>query len=46
MNKTYAFSESSKVKSNSILVIYVPKTNCCKDNIKWFDDNELLKKSR
>lgn len=47
MNKTYAFSFSeSKVKSNSILVIYVPKTNGCKDNIKWFDDNELLKKSR
>ena len=47
MNKTYAFSFSeSKVKSNSILVIYVPKTNGCKDNIKWFDDNELLKKRR
>lgn len=43
MNKTYAFSEG-KIKSNSISVIYVPKTNGCKDNIKWFDDNKLLKK--
>ena len=44
MNKTYAFSEG-KIKSNSISVIYVPKTNGCKDNIKWFDDNKLLKKT-
>lgn len=43
MNKAYAFSEG-KVKSNSISVIYVPKTNGCKDNIKWFDDNKLLRK--
>ena len=45
MNKAYAFSEG-KVKSNSISVIYVPKTNGCKDNIKWFDDNKLLRKIR
>ena len=48
MNKTYIFSEG-KVKSNSISVIYVPKTNGCKDNIKcikWFDDNKLLKKNK
>ena len=45
MNKTYAFSEG-KVKSNSISVIYVPKTNDCKDNIKWFDDNKLLRKNK
>lgn len=45
MNKTYAFSEG-KIKSNSISVIYVPKTNGYKDNIKWFDDNKLLKKNK
>ena len=45
MNKTYAFSEG-KIKSNSISVIYVPKTNGCKDNIKWFDDNKLFKKNK